>query len=177
MDEAITVNAVPGASALLSALSVAGLPTDRFLFAGFLPTKSGPRRKTLSELAAVPATLVFYESPRRVPGALADLATVLGTARPAAVARELTKRFEEVKRGTLGELAEAASAAGTPKGEVVIVVGPPEDQPEASAETLDAALRTAMAEASVKDAARAVAERLGLPRREVYARALEMAGK
>ncbi len=125
----------------------------------------------------MPATLIFYESPRRVPGALTDLATVLGTARPAAVARELTKRFEEVKRGTLGELAEAASAASTPKGEVVIVVGPPEDQPEASAETLDAALSAAMAEASVKDAARAVAERLGLPRREVYARALEMAGK
>ncbi len=177
LDAEFGVFAVPGASAVLSALSVAGLATDRFLFAGFLPAKRGPRRKALAELAAVPATLVFYESPRRVPAVLAEMAAVLGTARPAAVARELTKKFEEVQRGTLAELAEAASAAGAPRGEVVIVVGPPEGQPEISAGTLDAALGAAMADASVKDAARAVAERLGLPRREVYARALELAGR
>ncbi|MDH3666834.1 MAG: 16S rRNA (cytidine(1402)-2'-O)-methyltransferase [Paracoccaceae bacterium] len=177
LDAEFCVVAVPGASAILSALSVAGLPTDRFLFAGFLPPRPGPRRKALAELAAVPATLVFYESPRRVPAVLADMAAVLGGVRLAAVSRELTKRFEETRRGTLAELAEAAEAAGAPKGEVVIVVGPPERHAALDPEALDAALSVAMAEASVKDAARAVAERLGLPRREVYARALELAGR
>jgi 16S rRNA (cytidine1402-2'-O)-methyltransferase len=166
------VTAVPGASAVLAALAVAGLPTDRFLFAGFLPPKSPARRRTLAELAAVPASLVLYESPRRLAASLADMAAVLGGARPAAVCRELTKRFEETRRGSLAELADAY-AGGEPKGEIVVVVGPPPEQ-RAGREALDAALSEALETLSVKDAAAVVAAALGLPRREVYARALEM---
>ncbi|HUF56070.1 MAG TPA: 16S rRNA (cytidine(1402)-2'-O)-methyltransferase, partial [Thermohalobaculum sp.] len=116
--------AVPGASALLAALVVAGLPTDRFLFAGFLPPKAGARRAALAELGRVPATLVFYESARRLAPSLGDMAEVLGGARPAAVARELTKRFEEVRRERLDRLAAAYAAEEPPKGEVVVLVGP-----------------------------------------------------
>ena len=119
------VTAAPGASALLAALAVAGLPTDRFLFAGFLPPRPAARRRALAELAAVPATLVFYESPRRLAASLADMAAVLGAARPAAVCRELTKRFEEARRAPLSELAAHYAAAPEPKGEIVVVVGPP----------------------------------------------------
>lgn len=177
--EGLALTAVPGASAVLSALSLAGLPTDRFLFAGFLAPKSGARKAALAELAAVPATLVFYESPRRLAASLSDMAAVLGADRPAAVARELTKKFEEVRRGTLGELAAQYAAGAAPKGEAVVLVGPPD--PAAahadSAAGLDAALAAALATLSVKDAAREVAARLGLPRREVYARALELTRK
>lgn len=167
------VVAAPGASALLAALAVAGLPTDRFLFAGFLPPRDAARRRALAELAAVPATLVFYESPRRLAEAMPAIAEVLGAERPAAVCRELTKRFEEVRRGPLAALAADYAAAPAPKGEVVIVVGPPLAQ-EVGADALDIALTAALAELSVKDAAAQVAERLGLPRRRVYARALEL---
>lgn len=167
------VTAVPGASALLAALSVAGLPTDRFLFAGFLPPRQSARRRALAELAAVPATLVFYESPRRLAAALADMAGTLGAARPAAVCRELTKRFEETRRAPLGELAEAYAAAPEVRGEIVVLVGGPVAVPVA-ADVLDAALEAALAGQSVRDAAAAVAAALGLPRREVYARALEL---
>ena len=172
--EGVPVTAVPGASAAVAALSLAGLPTDRFLFAGFLPAKQGARRKALAGLAAVPATLVLYESPRRVAAALADMAETLGADRPGAVARELTKRFEEVRRATLGELARHYAEAGAPRGEVVLLAGPPGAEPAGSAETLDAALAEALATQSVRDAARDVAGRLGLPRRDVYARALEI---
>ena len=171
------LTAAPGASALLAALSLAGLPTDRFLFAGFLPPKSMARRRVLDEIAKVPATLVFYESPRRLAASLADMAAVLGGQRQAAVARELTKRFEEVRRGTLDDLAQAYADEGAPKGEVVAVIGPPDGAPAPDAASLDTALAEALARASVKDAAREVAERLKLPRREVYARALELAGR
>ena len=171
----VTVTAVPGASAGLAALTVSGLPSDRFLFAGFLPNKSGARRRALAELAPVPASLVIYESARRLPAALADMAEVLGP-RPAAVARELTKLHEEVRRGTLAALAEHYQAAGPPKGEVVVVIGPP--GPDAAtapdAEALDARLRAAFRHASLRDAVAAVAEASGLPRRQVYARALEL---
>lgn len=166
------VHAAPGASALLAALSVAGLPTDRFLFAGFPPPRHAARLRALGELAAVPATLVFYESPRRLAGALADMAEALGPARAAAVCRELTKRFEETRRGTLGELAEAYAAEDEPKGEIVVVVGPPVAG-EVGEAALDEALDEALARLSVKDAAAEVARALGLPRRAVYARALE----
>jgi 16S rRNA (cytidine1402-2'-O)-methyltransferase len=169
------VTAVPGASALLAALAVAGLPTDRFLFAGFLPPRSAARRRTLGELATVPATLVLYESPRRLAESLADMAAVLGASRPAAVARELTKRFEETRRATLGTLAAAYRAEPEPRGEVVVLVGGPGEAEAASAESLDAALEAALARASVKDAAAEVAATLGLPRRQVYARALALA--
>ena len=169
-----SVVAAPGASALLAALSVAGLPTDRFLFGGFLPPKDIARRKALAALAAVPATLVFYESPRRLAATLAAMADALGAERPAAVCRELTKRFEETRRGTLGALAAEYGAEDAPRGEIVVVVGPPLDTEVAEGD-LDAALAAALDGASVKDAATEVAARLGLPRRQVYARALELA--
>jgi len=177
--EGLPLTAVPGASAVLSALSLAGLPTDRFLFAGFLAPKSGARRAALSGLAAVPATLVFYESPRRLAAALADMAAMLGADRPAAVARELTKKFEEIRRGTLADLAAQYAAEPAPKGEAVVLVGPPDAAAAHanSAAGLDAALTRALATMSVKDAAREVAAMLDLPRREVYARALELAAR
>ncbi len=172
----VAVTAVPGASAALAALTVSGLPSDRFLFAGFLPNKSGARRRALAELAPIPASPVIYESARRLPAALADMAEVLGP-RPAAVARESTKLHEEVRRGTLPALAEHYGRAGPPKGELVVVVGPP--GPDAAAapgpEVLDAQLRAALGRASLRDAVAAVAEASGLPRRQVYARALELA--
>ncbi len=168
------VVAAPGASAVLAALTVAGLPTDRFLFAGFLPPKDTGRRRVLAELVAVPATLVFYESPRRLEPCLAAMAAVLGDGRPAAVCRELTKRFEEVRRGTLADLAALYARTEAPKGEVVIVVGAPLAQ-EVAPDALDAALLTALDGRSVKDAAVAVAEALGLSRKVTYARALAMA--
>lgn len=169
----LAVTAAPGPSALLAALVLAGLPTDRFLFAGFLPPKSGARRSALGELASVPATLVFYESGPRLAASLADMAAVLGD-RPGAVARELTKLFEEVRRDPLSALAAHYAEAGPPKGEIVIVVGAPAEQ-EASADTLDAALRRALAGNSTRDAAALVAGETGLPRKQVYARALELA--
>lgn len=171
--EGLVVRAAPGASAVLAALSVAGLPTDRFLFAGFLPPKSAARRGVLGELAAVPATLVFYESPRRLAECLADMRAVLGD-RPAAVSRELTKRFEETRRGTLNGLADEYAAEDAPKGEVVVVIGPPG---ASAAVDLDGALQAALAGNSLKDAAQVVAAATGLPRKQVYARALELSGK
>jgi 16S rRNA (cytidine1402-2'-O)-methyltransferase len=174
--EGVGLTAVPGASAALAALSLAGLPTDRFLFAGFLPPRRGARRTALGELAAVPATLIFYESPRRLAGALADMAEMLGGLRPAAVARELTKKFEQVRRAPLHELAAQFAAEAAPRGEVVVLVGPP-DPATAHAKgavSLDDALAQALRTLSVKDAARTVAADLGLPRRDVYARALEL---
>lgn len=169
----LAVTAAPGPSALLAALVLAGLPTDRFLFAGFLPPRSGARRSALGELAAVPATLVFYESGPRLAASLADMAAVLGD-RPAAVARELTKLFEEVRRDPLAVLAAHYAEAGPPKGEIVVVVGAPEAE-SASADTLDAALRRALDNNSTRDAAALIAGETGLPRRQVYARALELA--
>jgi 16S rRNA (cytidine1402-2'-O)-methyltransferase len=172
------VYAVPGASALLAALSVSGLPTDRFLFLGFLPAKGPARRSALAEIAALRATLVAFESPRRLAATLADMAAVLDAERPAAVARELTKRFEEVRRATLGELAAAFAAAEAPKGEIVVVIGPPVAAgPPIGAEALDEALSDALARLTLKEAVGQVAERLGLPRRLVYARALELTGR
>jgi 16S rRNA (cytidine1402-2'-O)-methyltransferase len=168
------VYAVPGASALLAALAVAGLPTDRFLFAGFPPPRDGARRRFLAELAVIPASLVLYESPRRLAASLSAMAETLGAGRDAAICRELTKRFEETRRGTLAELAARYAAVPAPKGEVVVVVGPP-GAAVAGAGELDAALAAALPGASVRDAAATVAAALGLPRRQVYARALELA--
>ena len=165
---------IPGASALLASLVVAGLPSDAFLFAGFLPTRTVGRRKRLVELANVPATLVFYESPHRTADALADMADVLGAERQAAVARELTKTFETVRHGTLGSLA-AAFAGTSPKGEIVILAGPPlpsvPDEQDA-----DALLIRLLAEHPLKEAARLAAEATGLPRRDLYQRALGLKG-
>jgi 16S rRNA (cytidine1402-2'-O)-methyltransferase len=165
---------VPGPSAALAALTVSGLPTDRFLVAGFLPSRAGARRQAIMELAAVPATLVLFEPARRLPDALAELAAALGP-RPAAVARELTKRFEEVRRGSLAELAARYAAAGPPRGEVVLVIGPPsEDARETMVADLDAALEAALATMAPAAAASAVAGATGRSRREVYRRALAL---
>jgi 16S rRNA (cytidine1402-2'-O)-methyltransferase len=167
------VSAAPGPSAVPMALALSGLPTDRFFFGGFLPAKSAERRRAIAEAATVPATLVFFEAPHRLAASLGDLAALLGD-RPAAVARELTKLFEEVRRGLLGELAAHYAAQAEVKGEIAIVIGPPGEAAAPSAGALDQALREAMASASVRDAAAEVAARFGLKRREVYARALEL---
>ena len=168
----VNVVTVPGPSAVIAALSIAGLPTDRFLFAGFLPTKEKAKADAIAELAAVPATLAFYESGPRLAVTLAALHAGLGD-RPAAVGRELTKKFEEMVTGTLSELA-ARWANAPPKGEIVVLIGPPLPPPVATAEALDSALLGALATLRVKDAARQVAEQLGLPKSDVYARALAL---
>ena len=172
--EGLAVTALPGPSAPLTALVLSGLPTDRFFFAGFLPAKSAARQRALGELTAVPATLLFLETAVRLAASLADMAAVLGD-RPAAVARELTKLHEELRRGTLADLAAHYGAAGPPKGELVVVVGPPSAAPAAGEDALDEALGTALAQMSVKDASLVVASALGLSRRVVYARALALA--
>ncbi len=168
------VTTAPGASAVLAALVLGGLPTDRFFFEGFLPSRTSARRTRLAELAGIPATLVFFESARRLPEVLADLAAVLGS-RPAAVARELTKKFETVRRGTVTALAELFADEGPPKGEVVILVGPPQETDAPAALDIDEKLAAALAVFSLKDAATVVAAETGLPRRDLYARALSLA--
>ena len=177
LEEGIPVAALPGASAALTGLVLSGLPSDRFFFAGFLPPRSAARRRALTELAGVPATLVFFETAPRLAAALADMNEILGE-RKAAVARELTKLYEETRRGSLLELAAHYRAAGPPKGELVVIVGPPgAERVAASDETLDAALGAALATMSVKDASAAVAAATGQPRRLVYQRALQLAGR
>lgn len=171
--EGIAVVAVPGASALLTALPAAGLPTDRFLFEGFLPSKSAARQKALSALAAVQATLVFYEAPSRLGATLEDMAKTLGAERPAAVARELTKLFEETRTATLGELAAHYRARPAPKGEIVILAGPPVETETASPD-IDALLRQKLKTMSLRDAAAAVAALTGAKKKDVYRRALEL---
>lgn len=166
---------IPGASALLAGLVTSALPTDRFLFAGFLPAKANARREALQSLAAVDATLVFYESGPRLAESLADMASGLG-ARSAAVARELTKMFEETRRDTLDVLAAHYAQYGAPKGEIVVVVGPPPEAPETSAESLDAYLVDALMRMSVKEAAQAAAAELRVSRSRAYARALVLKG-
>lgn len=167
---------IPGASAALAALVVAGLPTDRFFFEGFLPARSAARRARLAALAGIPGTLVLYEAPHRIAEALADAAAVLGE-RPAATARELTKLYETVRRGTLPALAAAYAIEPAPKGEIVLLVAPATGaslEAEAAA-TIDEKLAAALARHTVKDAAALVAGETGLPKRDVYARALALA--
>lgn len=164
---------IPGASAVLAGLAIAGLPTDRFLFAGFPPPKSAGRRAMFEELKPVRATLVFYEGISRTADCLADMAAVLGD-RPAAVARELTKLHETMLRGTLGQLA-AHPALQSPKGEIVILVGPGA-QAAATADDADDALAEALTRMGPADAASEVAKALGLNRRELYRRALDLKG-
>lgn len=173
VDAGISIIAVPGPSAVLAALAVAGLPTDRFFFEGFLPPKSMARRGRLTDLAVVPGTLVFMESAGRLVASLADMAHVLGP-RPAAVARELTKKFEEVRRGALADLAAAYAETGPPKGEIMIVVGPPPADAALDQDAIDGLLRAALEQGSVKDAAADVAAQTGLARRDLYARALDL---
>jgi 16S rRNA (cytidine1402-2'-O)-methyltransferase len=153
---------------------VAGLPTDRFFFEGFLPPKAGARRNRIAEIAAIQATVVIFEGGSRVAGTLADLATGLG-AREAAVCRELTKLHEEVRRGPLATLAAEYAAGAETRGEFVLVIAPPEAAAlKASDAEVHDLLRRALTRLSVKDAAAAVAEATGLARREVYQRALAM---
>jgi 16S rRNA (cytidine1402-2'-O)-methyltransferase len=170
------VHAVPGPSAVLAALVGAGLPTDRFHFEGFLPTKASTRQERLAELARYPATIVIFESPRRLAATLGELASVFGD-RPAAIARELTKFYEEFRRGTLPELAAQLAGEADPKGEIVLVVGPPLEEAPMSAADLDVLLAAALGRGSLKDAAAEIAAATGLPRREVYARALALTAK
>ena len=171
-DAGYTVTVAPGASAVLTALALAGLPTDAFFFAGFLPNAKGARRTGLETVRDVPGTLVFYESPKRVAAMLSDAAIVLGADREAAVCRELTKKFEEVRRGTLGRLAEDLSAT-TLKGEIVVVVDRKRSESVSEVE-LEQALRRALIDMSVKDAADLVSQAHGLPRRQVYQLALKL---
>jgi 16S rRNA (cytidine1402-2'-O)-methyltransferase len=172
VEAGFTVIPLPGASATLAALSVAGLPTDRFFFEGFLPPKQAARQKRIAELAAIPATLVLFESGPRLAASLADLAGGLGP-RAAAICRELTKLHEEVRRATLPELARAYADGGETRGEIVIVVAPPIDI-ETNVGDVDDLLRQAMTRVSVKDAVGEVALATGRPRREVYQRALTL---
>lgn len=172
--EGLPVTGIPGPSAVLAALVLAGLPTDRFFFEGFLPPKSGGRRTRLTELAAIPGTLVFFESPRRLAEMLSDAAAVLG-ARPGAVARELTKFYETVRRGTLPELAAHYDGEEEARGEIVVIIGPPGAADlVTSDEAIDERLRAALAKVSLKEAVAQVAAETGQPRRKVYARALEL---
>jgi 16S rRNA (cytidine1402-2'-O)-methyltransferase len=169
------VTAVPGPSAVLAALTVAALPTDRFFFEGFLPAKEGQRRARIGELARIPATLVLFETGARLASSLGDLAAGLG-AREAAIGRELTKLHEEVRRGDLAALAQAYAAAPAPRGELVIVVAPPQaDARTTMPADVDALLQAALARVSLKEAVGEIAAVTGRPRREVYQRALALA--
>ncbi|HXM00910.1 MAG TPA: 16S rRNA (cytidine(1402)-2'-O)-methyltransferase [Rhizomicrobium sp.] len=168
--EGVAVHAIPGASAALAALTLAGLPTDRFLFAGFLPPKSGARRTVLTALRDARATLIFYESPHRLGESLSDMEAVLGM-REAVVARELTKRFEEVRRGDLASLATDYAKGDTPKGEITIVVASaPEAAPDLA--RADEMLGKALEFMPVRAAVDLLAEALDLPRHALYERAL-----
>jgi 16S rRNA (cytidine1402-2'-O)-methyltransferase len=173
LDAGHAVVPIPGASAVLAALVASGLPSDAFLFAGFLPPKEVARRKRLAELAATPATLIFFESPQRLSASLADMAAVLGGGRASVVARELTKTFETVRRDSLAALAAQFSSEPPPKGEVVVLVGPPlETVP--SAEDIDALLVELLKTQPVSEAAAEAAARTGVARRDLYRRALAL---
>ncbi len=167
-----TVTCAPGPSAALAALTLAGLPTDAFFFAGFLPNASGARRSRLEALRDIPGTLVFYESPKRVAVSLSDLSDVLGADRQAALCRELTKKFEEIKRGTLGELAQAYQGQ-TVKGEVVLLVDRSHSQ-SVNESDVEEALKQALLSHSVRDAADLVSQMYDLPRRPIYQKALKL---
>jgi 16S rRNA (cytidine1402-2'-O)-methyltransferase len=177
LDQDLLVTSIPGPSAVLAALTNSGLPTDTFLFAGFLPPKSGPRRARLEVLKSAPATLVFFESASRLAKSLADMAEMLGP-REAALAKELTKLHETVMRGTLEKLAAELAESETPKGEFVVVVAPPaKDDAEASDEAIVQQLERALRSESFRDAVRIVAESLGVKRSRVYELGLQLKGK
>jgi len=176
LDESLAVTAEPGPSAAITALILSGLPPDVFLYAGFLPPRQAARRRALGAWRDLAATLVFYEGPSRLAASLADMAVILGD-REAAVARELTKLHEEIRRGRLAGLAEHYRAAGKPRGEVVVVVGPPQpvDPADATSEAeIDRRLGEALARLSLRDAVALLADETGLPRGAVYRRALAL---
>jgi 16S rRNA (cytidine1402-2'-O)-methyltransferase len=168
----ITVTTIPGASAVMAALTVCGLPTDRFLFAGFLPNKSTARRSEIQKYLFVPATLVFFENPSRTADTLQDLSAVLGP-RQAAITRELTKLHEEVRTGTLDELAQSAQDI-PPRGEVVLVVAPPNDAAPMADGDIDDLISAALKRISVREASAEIAAITGIAKREIYARALAL---
>lgn len=172
IEAGLRVVPIPGASAPLAALSASGLPTDSFFFAGFLPVRDGQRRQRLEALRAVPATLVFFESPRRLDDALSAMAEVLGD-RPAVVGRELTKAFEEFRRGSLVELAVHYASADTPKGEVVVCVGPPAEDAAAPPD-VDRLLLSLSAEMGASKAASEAARLTGQPKPGLYRRLLDL---
>lgn len=163
---------VPGPSAPLAALVGSGLPSDAFLFAGFLPVKDKARRERLAEFSAVPATLIFFESPHRIAATVAAAAEVFGEARRAAVCRELTKAFEEFRRGTLGELRAFYDQGANVKGEIVLVIGPPEAKPQPDEADVDALLKALARDMPMGKAATEAARRTGLSRKELYDRLL-----
>lgn len=164
---------IPGPSSVVTALSASGLPNESFFFAGFLPQKEKARRDRLEELRGVPGTLIFFESPHRLPSSLRDMADVLGP-REAAVCRELTKAFEEFRRGTLADLAGHYAENDNVKGEIVICVGPPGEEAAPEGATLDAMLRQLAADMPTARAASEAARRTGLPRKDLYQRLLEL---
>ncbi|MDD9901915.1 MAG: 16S rRNA (cytidine(1402)-2'-O)-methyltransferase [Alphaproteobacteria bacterium] len=174
-EKGLTVTCLPGASATLAALVLSGLPTDRFFFAGFLPPKSGARKTALAEISAVPATLIFYETGPRLANSLSDMVTVLGD-RAATVLRELTKKFEETRHGTLATLAAHYKDSGPPRGEIVIVIEGPVAKPPASAEEVDQRLQTLILKEkmSTKDAAAQIAAETGWKKKDVYAQAVKI---
>lgn len=175
--EEVPVIPVPGASAVTAALSVSGLPTDRFLFVGFLPSRKGERLRVIGELRDIKATLVLFESPRRLVATLRDLLNILGK-RSAVVTREVTKRFEESRSGMLDALVEHFTHVGPPRGEIVVLVGPPEKNrcavSKISDAEIDAQLAVALENHPVTGAAALVASATGLPRREMYSRAVAL---
>jgi 16S rRNA (cytidine1402-2'-O)-methyltransferase len=173
VEEGLPVTTLPGASSVMAALTLAGLPTDRFFFAGFLPPKQAARRTALEEFQSLAASVVILESPRRLAAMLADTAAVLGK-RQVSVARELTKKFEEIRRGSAVDLAEHYEEAGAPKGEVVVVIGPPEGEVAIDETAIDELLRKALGQHSLKDAVAAVTGATGLKRRDIYSRALDL---
>ncbi|APG83125.1 16S rRNA (cytidine(1402)-2'-O)-methyltransferase [Sinorhizobium americanum] len=165
---------VPGPSAPLAALVGSGLPSDAFLFAGFLPTKDKAKRDRLREFANVPSTLLFFESPHRIAATVAAAAEVFGEERKAAVCRELTKAFEEFRRGTLGELKALYDQGASVKGEIVLVIGPPDAKPAPEAADVDALLKALVRDMPTGKAATEAARRTGLPRKELYDRLLRL---
>ncbi len=174
--EGLSLHVIPGASAPLAALTLSGLPSDRFLFSGFLPEKQSGRRRLLEALKGVPATLIFFESPRRIAAALSDIAEVLGD-REVAVTRELTKLHEEALRGPAAEVAAELAARETIKGEITLVVAPPGEAPPPSADEVDRALLDAAANLPAGQAAAEIAHRFGLAKRDLYARLLALKDK
>jgi 16S rRNA (cytidine1402-2'-O)-methyltransferase len=175
IDVGLDVIALPGPSAVLTGLLAAGLPTDRFLFAGFPPNRTIARQKFLTGFASYATSLIFFESPKRLARSLADMASVFGE-REGAIARELTKMFEEVQRGTLKVLAQHYAALPSPKGEIVIIVGPPLPAPAPSPDAIDTQILAALELHGIKSAADLVSEALNLPRRDIYQRALKLRG-
>jgi 16S rRNA (cytidine1402-2'-O)-methyltransferase len=174
MEAGFMVRPVPGASALLAALVISGLPTERFVFAGFAPAKAGARAAFLADLASLPMTIVLFETGPRLEACLEDLVRLFGAERTACLARELTKVYEEAWRAPLGQLLERVRAEGAPRGEIVLLTGPAPAREPGEGVDVDSLLRAALESGSTKEAARIVAARTGLPRADLYARALAL---